>query len=71
VLPLSIGLYAMAIGPDVPEQSQRYAGYRHLRVCVPAARNPITRILKARLGLSRVNRFVDGLPQYGGAPLRY
>jgi len=41
VLPLSIGLYAMAIGPDVPEQSQRYAGFGTLRLR-SAARNPIT-----------------------------
>jgi hypothetical protein len=59
VLPLSIGLYAVAIGPDVPEQSQRYVGFRTWASAFPQPETPITRILKAEA------RLVPGEPFRG------
>jgi hypothetical protein len=50
VLPLSIGLYAAAIGPDVREESQRYVGFAIASV-FPQHETPITRILKAEARL--------------------
>src|SRR6516164_6503509 len=58
VLPLSIGLYAVAIGPDVREESQRYVGFATASA-FPQPETPITRILKAE------TRLVPGEPFRG------
>ena len=50
VLPVSIGLYAAAIGPDVREESQRYVGFA-IASAFPQPETPITRILKAEARL--------------------
>jgi hypothetical protein len=49
-LPLGIGLYAAAIGPDVREESQRYVGFA-IASAFPQPETPITRILKAETRL--------------------
>jgi hypothetical protein len=58
VLPLSIGLYAAAIGPNVREESQRYVGFA-IASAFPQPETPITRILKAEA------RLVPGKPFRG------
>src|SRR5262245_15633065 len=58
VLPVSIGLYAAAIGPDVREKSQRFVGFV-IASAFPQPETPITRILNA------VARLVPGEPCRG------
>jgi hypothetical protein len=57
-LPVSIGLYAAAIGPDVREESHRFAGFA-IASAFPQPETPITRILKAEA------RLVPGEPFRG------
>jgi hypothetical protein len=57
-LPLGIGLFAAAIGPDVREESQRYVGFA-FDSAFPQPETPITRILKAE------TRLVPGEPFRG------
>jgi hypothetical protein len=57
-LPLGIGLYAAAIGPDVREESHRFVGFA-IASAFPQPETPITRILKAEA------RLVPGEPFRG------
>ena len=57
-LPLGIGLYAAAIGPDVREKSNRFVGFA-IASAFPQPETPITRILKAEA------RLVPGEPFRG------
>jgi len=58
VLPISIGLYAAAIGPDIRKEAHRFVGFV-IASAFPQPETPITRILKAEA------RLVPGKPFRG------
>jgi hypothetical protein len=67
-LPVSIGLYAAAIGPDVREESQRYVGFA-IASPFPQPETPITRILKAEARLIPGEPFRGRVASIWGSPV--